>query len=122
MRTYFEFLAGCAALSLPVPEQEVQFAKEQGRKWRTDYLFTFDNGMQIAVEIEGGVWSKGRHIRPKGFIEDMHKYNCYAMLGIPILRFTSDQATKQPIWCARMIKSTYEKQPIKELFKIIQKT
>lgn len=105
MEKYPQFLAGCVALSLPVPEKEVQFAKDQKRKWKTDYLFTLEDGRKIAVEIEGGAWTKGRHTRPQGFINDMHKYNCYAVLGITLLRFTSEQATKQPIWCARFIRN-----------------
>lgn len=44
---------------------------------------------RVAVEIEGGVWSMGRHNRPKGFIADTEKYNAAAELGWIVLRFTA---------------------------------
>jgi len=120
MENYPIFIAGCLSVKLPTPEKEVQFAKEYKRKWRCDYLFTGSHGQKVAVEIEGGVWAKGRHVRPKGFIEDMHKYNCYAMLGIAVLRFTSEQANKQPILCARIIKAVLDGEPTADLFKQIK--
>lgn len=30
---------------------------------------------RVAVGIEGGVLSRGRHVRPRGFIDDCEKYN-----------------------------------------------
>lgn len=55
------------------------------RKWRFDYfLFNYD----IAIEIEGGAWTNGRHTRGKGFIYDMEKYNHAALKGFKVLRFT----------------------------------
>lgn len=64
-----------------------EFKFHPSRRWRFDYAITEN---KIAIEVEGGVWTQGRHIRPKGFIGDMEKYNTAASLGWRILRFTPD--------------------------------
>ncbi|MFX9721941.1 hypothetical protein ABTO99_18030, partial [Acinetobacter baumannii] len=63
-------------------EQEYKFHPE--RKWRADFLIT---GTKILIEVEGGIWSGGRHTRGKGYIGDMEKYNSAAMMGFTVLRF-----------------------------------
>ena len=44
----------------------------------------------IAVELEGGVWTNGRHSRGAGFTSDCEKYNEAQLLGWRVLRFTSE--------------------------------
>lgn len=56
-----------------------------GRRWRFDYAIP---EYRIAVEVEGGVWTGGRHVRPKGFLNDMEKYNAAAVDGWRVLRVT----------------------------------
>ncbi|HGU9765521.1 TPA: DUF559 domain-containing protein [Acinetobacter baumannii] len=67
-------------------EQEYKF--HQTRKWRADFLIT---GTKILIEVEGGIWSGGRHTRGKGYIGDMEKYNSAAMMGFTVLRFSTEQ-------------------------------
>lgn len=67
-------------------EQEYKF--HPNRKWRADFLIT---GTKILIEVEGGIWSGGRHTRGKGYIGDMEKYNSAAMMGFTILRFSTEQ-------------------------------
>ena len=62
-----------------------------GRKWRIDVAIV---DLKIGIEIEGGVWTNGRHTRGNGFIEDMEKYNAAATLGWVILRFTPQDLNK----------------------------
>lgn len=64
------------------PDTEYQFHDK--RNWRFDFAWPM---VQVAVEIEGGAWSRGRHTRGKGFLEDMKKYNAAAEMGWRILRF-----------------------------------
>jgi very-short-patch-repair endonuclease len=68
-------------MGLPLPVTEHVF--HPTRKWRFDYAWT---DSKVALEIEGGVWSGGRHTSSKGFIGDMSKYNEAACLGWRILR------------------------------------
>ena len=49
---------------------------------------------KLAVEVEGGVWTQGRHNRGKGFMADMDKYNQAALMGWRILRFSGDHISK----------------------------
>ncbi|EPJ7394020.1 DUF559 domain-containing protein [Acinetobacter baumannii] len=67
-------------------EQEYKFHPK--RKWRADFLIT---GTKILIEVEGGIWSGGRHTRGKGYIGDMEKYNSAAMMGFTVLRFSTEQ-------------------------------
>ena len=54
------------------------------RKWSVDFL-VFDH---LAVEIEGGTWSNGRHSRGSGFEKDAEKYLAAWEHGLTVLRFT----------------------------------
>ena len=54
------------------------------RRWR------FDPEVKIAIEVEGGVYTQGRHTRPLGFLGDMEKYNTATSLGWRLLRVTPD--------------------------------
>jgi len=72
----------CAAVGIPAPEAEYRF--HPVRKWLIDYAWP---NVNLAVEIEGGIWSKGRHIRPAGFLRDMEKYNSLTSAGWTLLRF-----------------------------------
>lgn len=48
----------------------------------------------IAVEIEGGIWTLGRHSRGKGMENDMIKYNAAAELGWRVLRYSREMGLK----------------------------
>ncbi|WP_180072599.1 DUF559 domain-containing protein [Acinetobacter sp. YH12200] len=67
-------------------EQEFKFHPE--RKWKADFHLV---GKKILVEVEGGIWSGGRHTRGKGYIGDMEKYNAATMMGFQVIRFSTDQ-------------------------------
>ena len=69
-----------------------EFIKEhrfdEVRRWRFDFA---NIETRTAIEIEGGVWSGGRHTRGAGFIADMEKYNNAILRGWCVLRFTPQQ-------------------------------
>lgn len=75
---------------IPTPEKEYRFDKV--RRWRFDYAWP-DHG-QIAVEIEGGIWTHGRHTRGSGFHADMGKYNMASKAGWRVFRFTPSELKK----------------------------
>lgn len=60
------------------------------RRWRADvYLPDFG----VIIEIDGGVWANGRHTRGQGYINDCEKLNEAALMGLHVLRFTTDMVT-----------------------------
>ncbi len=79
------FLAACAAHGLPEPVPEYVFAAP--RKWRFDWLWA---DADVALEIEGGAWTEGRHVRGKGYLNDITKYNEAQLAGFVLLRCTPD--------------------------------
>jgi very-short-patch-repair endonuclease len=58
------------------------------RRWRFDFAC---ESLKIAIEVEGGAWTRGRHTRGTGFISDMLKYNRAATMGWRVLRYTPEQ-------------------------------
>lgn len=58
------------------------------RMWRFDYAIPEH---MIAIEVEGGVWTGGRHTRPKGFLGDIEKYNTATVMGWRLLRTTPEE-------------------------------
>ena len=58
------------------------------RRWRFDYAHP---ATKVAVEIEGGVWTSGRHSRGEGYTADCEKYSTAAVQGWRIIRATTQQ-------------------------------
>jgi hypothetical protein len=80
-RSLFFSLLKREQLPLPVPE----FRFDTSREWRCDFAWP---AQKLALEVEGGAWTNGRHVRGKGFLEDMSKYNRLAVMGWRLLRCT----------------------------------
>ena len=73
-------------LRLPPWVEEHRFALSIGRQWRFDFAWP---DRMLAVEIDGGAFSGGRHTRGAGFVEDCRKLTAATLLGWRVLRFTS---------------------------------
>lgn len=86
------FFALLKRLGIPLPSAEYRFAWTDSppRQWRFDYCWL---EQRIALEVEGAVWTGGRHTRGAGFMKDMEKYNRAAVLGWRVLRTTPDKLT-----------------------------
>ena len=69
-------------------EFEQEFKFHHKRNWKADFHII---GKKILVEVEGGIWSGGRHTRGKGYIGDMEKYNSATMMGYQVIRFSTEQ-------------------------------
>ena len=65
---------------LPSAHGEFQF--HPGRRWRFD--FAFPDAM-VAVEVQGGIWTRGRHTRGKALKAEWEKLNTAAIMGWRIL-------------------------------------
>ena len=70
-------------------------------RWRFDYAIPKH---KVAIEIDGAVWTMGRHNRPEGYINDMEKLNTATSMGWLVLRFTTDDRLKEST--LRLIKET----------------
>ncbi len=77
---------------LPVPEREWRFARTDNppRNFRIDYAWP---DLKVGLEVDGGIWTAGRHTRGAGWLKDTEKLNLAASLGWRMLRCTPDQLT-----------------------------
>lgn len=70
--------------------REYKFCTE--RKWRLDF---FIPAFRLGIEIQGGVYSGGRHVRSNGYLKDMEKYNSLTLHGIGLFQFTIIEISKR---------------------------
>ena len=73
------------AAGIKTPLREFRFARP--RRWRFDFCWPEE---RLAVEVEGGTWTAGRHTRGAGMEADC-ELNAAVLLGWRVLRFTTDQ-------------------------------
>lgn len=78
-----DFKGWCRAKGLPEPTAEYCFAPP--RRWRFDWCWP---DAKIVLEVEGGIWTGGRHTRGAGFLRDLEKYNQATLMGWRVLRTT----------------------------------
>ena len=85
------------------------------RRWRFDFAHV---ASMVAIEIEGGVWSGGRHTRPHGYTQDAEKYNAATCAGWAVLRYTSEMLNTLPEVCVEqannLIKMRLEREDVKK--------
>lgn len=66
----------CKAAGLPVPVAEHRFAAP--RRWRFDWAWLEP---RVALEIQGGLFTGGRHSRGPALLQEHEKLNRAAALG-----------------------------------------
>lgn len=93
------FLATCKAHSLPAPFPEFRFCNS--RKWRFDYAWP--GAMQnpsdpsdwldcnVALEIQGGLYTRGRHTQGAALVKEYEKLNEAQIMGWKVLLVTPKQ-------------------------------
>jgi len=64
--------------------REFRFAPP--RRWKFDYML---KDGRTAIEIEGAIWSAGRHTRGAGYQADLEKYNEATKMGFRVYRFST---------------------------------
>jgi len=89
------FKAALLHAGLPLPVPEVKFCET--RRWRWDYCWwTYWQDVVstpgdvfrrpgLALEVQGGIWSRGRHATGAGIKGDMEKFSEGAALGWRLL-------------------------------------
>lgn len=75
-----DFSLLCRFYGIIEPVAEYRF--EETRRWRFD--FAWPNRM-VAVELHGGAFTAGRHVRGAGFVRDCEKMRVAAALGWRVL-------------------------------------
>lgn len=78
------FLAQLDEYGFPEAEEEYRF--HHHRRFRFDFAWP---DVMVAVEIEGGTWSGGRHSSGAGYQRDCEKYNLATRDGWRVYRFTT---------------------------------
>jgi hypothetical protein len=96
------------AAGLPEPMREFRF--NDVRRWRFDFAWPntvlprYPGGWRLAVEVEGGRYARGRHVRPEGFHNDCEKYAEAMLQKFLVLRFTDNHVLSGR--AARLIEET----------------
>jgi very-short-patch-repair endonuclease len=72
----------------PTLIKEFKFCAE--RDWQNDYLH---EASKTIIELDGGVWTGGRHVRPQGFINDCIKLNVASLADYRVIRIPTGFAT-----------------------------
>jgi DNA-binding transcriptional LysR family regulator len=80
-----------AMFSCPDPVREWMFASPY-RAWAFDLAWPH-HGAGLAVEIDGGVFTNGRHNRGVGFSDDCEKFAAAVALGWAVIRIPSHWIT-----------------------------
>jgi very-short-patch-repair endonuclease len=70
----------------PALTKEVTFYP--GRRFRFDYAHKAINGFKAAIELDGGVFTGGRHSRGMGQVKDAEKGRLAAYSGWNVIHFT----------------------------------
>lgn len=70
--------------------RELRFAPP--RRWRFDFAH---EGAKVAIEIQGGVWSRGRHARGAGMAKDYEKANAAVAAGWRVFHLSTGMITQE---------------------------
>jgi len=76
------------------------------RRWRFDFAWPANDPL-VAVEVEGGIWTGGRHTRGKGATQDMEKYAVAATRAWYVLRVTGEhiKSGQALAWIQQMVRA-----------------
>lgn len=75
------FRSWCAIQGLPRPEPEYRILAD--RKFRWDWAWP---AAKVAIEQQGGVWTRGAHGRGTGIVRDYEKMNLAVVAGWRVLQ------------------------------------
>ena len=102
---------------LPEPTREYRFVREivgDGpgirkrikdaglQDWRFDFAWVDE---RCAVEMDGGIWTQGAHVRGSHYESDRKKYNAAQVNGWIVLTFTGGMLDQDPVGCIELIRT-----------------
>lgn len=89
MRGYHAVVSAlCREKGWPVPVPELVFAPP--RRWRFDLAWV---QAQVAVEVQGGLFTQGRHVRGPALQREFEKLNTAQLAGWIVLLILPGQIT-----------------------------
>ena len=95
--TYWRILDG--------PDLEKEYRFDPARRSRFDRAHRL---ARVAIEIDGGTHSGGRHVRGTGYTDDCEKLNRATAQGWAVFRLTSDMLRDAPAQHLAQIIATIE--------------
>jgi very-short-patch-repair endonuclease len=98
-----EFVGYLKLADLPEPRFEYRFHPQ--RKWRFDVAWPEH---KLAVELNGGVYTQGRHTRGKGYEGDLEKLNAAVLLGWRVLQYSTGMMRNDPAGMLEQIQEALE--------------
>lgn len=81
------------------PDAVAEYRFHPTRRWRFDFAIP---SAKVAVEINGAIWTRGRHARGSGLVKEYEKMRAAAILGWRVLPFATDEISQIPaaVWAA----------------------
>jgi len=77
-------------LAIHLTELDIPFKREiklvEGRRFRWDFVIS-----DLAIELQGGVWTAGKHTRGKGYQNDCIKMRLAIMAGYKPVHFVTGE-------------------------------
>ena len=89
------------ARSLALPKTEKQFKFSETRRYKIDRAYP---DVLLGIELDGGVYSGGHHVRGKGYESNREKDNLAIELGWVVLHYTTNQLRSNPVGVIGQIK------------------
>lgn len=86
---------------------EKQYKFHRARQWRLDFAWP---AKCIALEVDGGTFTGGRHVRGEGYAKDCEKHAHAMLIGYRVFRATAEQVKDGTAahWIEQAIKGVYE--------------
>lgn len=102
-RSIFEevFLDALVEHGVPSGHSEFYVAPGTLHGWRFDICYPIQ---RLAIELQGGTWTRGRHSRGSGQTSDYTKHNYATRRGWRIIYFTSDMFKRDRSACIDLVK------------------
>jgi len=98
------FAFQCRARKMPEPVRQFAFAAELGRKWRADFAWP---DYKLLLEVQGAVFTGGRHTRGAGYSAECERRAAAVGLGYAIIEATTAQVRsgKAAQWAGTALKA-----------------